>query len=117
MTDEPRWVPGLGPRERRWFLAFLVLGSAYFAVLLLDLVLSFLSGFSQILLILFLAWLLAFVMSPVAHFYEFQGRLSRRKTLKPGPYRLTLRATDAAGNTSKRLTARIQVLPRKHKRG
>jgi predicted PurR-regulated permease PerM len=77
MTDEPRWVPGLGPRERRWFLAFLVLGSAYFAVLLLDIVLSFLSGFSQILLILFLAWLLAFVMSPVAHYFEFQGRLSR----------------------------------------
>jgi predicted PurR-regulated permease PerM len=77
MTDQPRWVPGLGPRERRWLLAFLVLGSAYFGVLLLQLILSFLVGFSQILLILFLAWLLAFVMSPVAHFFEIQGRLSR----------------------------------------
>lgn len=48
---------------------------------------------------------------------HFEGRLSRRKTLKPGVYRLTLRARDAAGNTSKRLTARIELLPRKRKRG
>jgi len=68
---------GLGPRERRWLLAFLVLGSAYFAVLLTQILLSFLGGFSQILLILFLAWLLAFVMSPVANFIEVQLRLSR----------------------------------------
>ena len=27
---------GIGPRERRWLLAFLVLGSAYFAVLLIQ---------------------------------------------------------------------------------
>jgi predicted PurR-regulated permease PerM len=78
MTDESRSVSGgLGTRERRWLLVFLVLGSVYFAVLLLQLILSFLVGFSQILLILFLAWLLAFVMSPVAHFFEIQGRLSR----------------------------------------
>ena len=68
---------GLGPRERRWLLAFLVLGAAYFAVLLAQLVLGFLGGFSQILLILFLAWLLAFVMSPVARFFETQLRISR----------------------------------------
>lgn len=46
---------------------------------------------------------------------RFEGRLSRRKSLKPGPYRLTLRARDAAGNTSQRLRARIQVLPRKRR--
>ena len=39
--------------------------------------------------------------------------LSRRKTLKPGVYRLTLRARDAAGNLSSRLRARVDVLPRK----
>ncbi|MGZ6255645.1 MAG: AI-2E family transporter [Candidatus Limnocylindria bacterium] len=61
---------GIGPRERRWLLAFLILGSAYFGVLLLQIAFSFLAGFSQILLILFLAWLLAFVMSPVVHFFE-----------------------------------------------
>jgi predicted PurR-regulated permease PerM len=66
------WQPlgGIGPRERRWLLAFLILGAAYFGVLLVQIAFSFLSGFSQILLILFLAWLLAFVMSPVVRFFE-----------------------------------------------
>jgi predicted PurR-regulated permease PerM len=70
MTE--RLMGGIGARERRWLLAFLILGSAYFGILLLQLVLSVLGGFSQILLILFLAWLLAFVMSPVVRFFEGQ---------------------------------------------
>jgi predicted PurR-regulated permease PerM len=70
MTGQP--LGGIGPRERRWLLAFLILGAAYFGVLLLQIAFSFLSGFSQILLILFLAWLLAFVMSPVVRFFEGQ---------------------------------------------
>jgi predicted PurR-regulated permease PerM len=70
MTE--RLIGGIGARERRWLLAFLILGSAYFGILLLQLVLSVLGGFSQILLILFLAWLLAFVMSPVVRFFERQ---------------------------------------------
>ncbi|HEY8772745.1 MAG TPA: AI-2E family transporter [Candidatus Limnocylindria bacterium] len=65
-----QWMGGVGPRERWWLLAFLVLGSAYFGVLLIQILIEFLGGFSQILLILFLAWLLAFVMSPVVHFFE-----------------------------------------------
>lgn len=67
-----RLESGLGPRERRWLLAFLILGSAYFGVLLIEILIGFLGGFSQILLILFLAWLLAFVMSPVVRFFERQ---------------------------------------------
>jgi virginiamycin B lyase len=47
---------------------------------------------------------------------RFEGRLSRRKTLKPGVYRLTLRARDLAGNRSSPLRARVEVLPRKRKR-
>jgi predicted PurR-regulated permease PerM len=74
MTGET--IGGIGPRERRWLLAFLILGAAYFGVLLLQIAFSFLSGFSQILLILFLAWLLAFVMSPVVRFFE-NRRISR----------------------------------------
>ena len=54
----------LGPRERRWLLAFLVLGSLYFATLLLAELAAVFVVFSSIVLILFLAWLLAFVMSP-----------------------------------------------------
>lgn len=68
---------GLGPRERNWLLAFLVIGSSYVGLLLFERLLVILGGFSQILLILFLAWLLAFVMSPVARFFENQVHLSR----------------------------------------
>lgn len=57
--------PGIGPRERRWLLVFLILGSGYFGVLLAGEAVRFLGGFSAILLILFLAWLLAFVMAPL----------------------------------------------------
>ncbi|HEX2194499.1 MAG TPA: AI-2E family transporter [Candidatus Limnocylindria bacterium] len=60
----------LRSRERRWLLAFLILGSAYFGLLLLQMALAFLGSFSQIILIVFLAWLLAFVMSPVVRFLD-----------------------------------------------
>ena len=52
-------VSGIGPRERRWLVIFLALGSAYFAFLLAGQLLGFIGGFTSILLILFLAWLLA----------------------------------------------------------
>ena len=56
---------GIGPTERRWLIVFLGLGSAYFGFLLAERLLGFVGGFGSILLILFLAWLLAFVMSPL----------------------------------------------------
>ena len=68
---------GLGPRERRWLFIFLIIGSAYVGLLLLERVLVIMGGFSQILLILFLAWLLAFVMSPVARLFSERLRLPR----------------------------------------
>ena len=77
MTEGPGVPTGIGPRERRWLLAFLVLGTAYFAVLLLQLAFSFFIGFSQIILILFLAWLLAFVLSPLARFFNESFHFSR----------------------------------------
>ena len=61
---------GLGPRERRWLLLFLALGSIYFALLLADRVIGLLGGFASILIILFLAWLLAFVLSPLVAWLE-----------------------------------------------
>ena len=67
---EPVLLSGLGPRERRWLLVFLVVGSAYFALLLIQWAFDFLGGFSQIILILFLAWLLAFVLAPVARYLD-----------------------------------------------
>jgi predicted PurR-regulated permease PerM len=70
---------GLGPRERRWLVVFLVLGSAVFASLLLERVLGIIGGFGTILLILFLAWLLAFVMAPIV------SGLERRLEAPRGP--------------------------------
>lgn len=67
---------GFGQRERRWLTVFLVLGSAYFGVLLAQLLIAFLGGFSQIILIVFLAWLLAFVISPVARLLDERLPLS-----------------------------------------
>ncbi|MEJ7803015.1 MAG: AI-2E family transporter [Candidatus Limnocylindria bacterium] len=56
-------VSGIGPRERWWLVLFLALGSVYFGFLVTERVLELLGGLGTILLILFLAWLLAFVMS------------------------------------------------------
>jgi predicted PurR-regulated permease PerM len=54
---------GIGPRERPWLIVFLALGSLYFGFFVLERVLDLLGDFGTILLIVFLAWLLAFVMS------------------------------------------------------
>ncbi|HET8777628.1 MAG TPA: hypothetical protein VFN76_08210, partial [Candidatus Limnocylindria bacterium] len=65
MTEPQPGVPsGIGPRERRWLVIFLVLGSGYFGLLLLERALDVVGGFGSIVIVLFLAWLLAFVMSP-----------------------------------------------------
>ena len=58
----------LGPmedRERRWLGALLVLGTMTVAVILIGQVAAIVSYFSDIILIFFLAWLLAFILSPV----------------------------------------------------
>jgi predicted PurR-regulated permease PerM len=70
-------IGGIGPRERRWLLTFLILGSAYFAILVLQMALAFMGGFSSIILVVFLAWLLAFVISPVVRFLDERLPISR----------------------------------------
>ncbi|HEY6609307.1 MAG TPA: AI-2E family transporter [Candidatus Limnocylindria bacterium] len=61
---------GLGPNERRWLVAFLAIGTAYLTLLLAERMLEILGGFASIIIILFLAWLLAFVMSPLVAWLE-----------------------------------------------
>jgi predicted PurR-regulated permease PerM len=68
---------GVGARERRWLVLFLVLGSAVFGFLLLERLLGLIGEFGQIILILFLAWLLAFVMAPLVSWLEERLRLPR----------------------------------------
>jgi predicted PurR-regulated permease PerM len=67
----------IGGRERFWLIAFLVLGSIYFGLLALEQVLLVLGGFSSIFIVLFLAWLLAFVLSPVIRFFDERLPLPR----------------------------------------
>lgn len=47
---------------------------------------------------------------------RFAGRLTRSKSLRPGAYRLTLTARDAAGNVSTPRRARFKLLPKRHAR-
>jgi predicted PurR-regulated permease PerM len=78
MTDQqPPATSGIGTRERAWLTAFLVIGSAYFGLLLAERLIDVFGGFASIVIILFLAWLLAFVMSPVVAWLEERLRAPR----------------------------------------
>ncbi|MGH2446093.1 MAG: AI-2E family transporter [Candidatus Limnocylindria bacterium] len=55
-------------RERRegwWRAVFLIIATIYVALLLVRLLVDVMGGFTQILLIIFSAWLLAFILSPL----------------------------------------------------
>lgn len=80
---------GIGTRERRWLVVFLVLGSGVFGLLLLERLLSLIGDFGQLILILFLAGLLAFVMAPVVSWLEERLRLPRGPIVI-GTYLVTL---------------------------
>lgn len=56
---------GRSRRERWWRSALVMLATIYVGLLLVRLVVDVLGGFAQIVLVLFIAWLLAFVLSPV----------------------------------------------------
>lgn len=62
--------PILTPRERRWLDVLLPLATLAVALVLIDLASRLLAAFSDILLIFFLAWLLAFILSPVVGMLE-----------------------------------------------
>jgi predicted PurR-regulated permease PerM len=65
-------------REQRWRFAFFVLAAVYLGLLVVDfLVNRVLSGFSQIGLVVFLAWLLAFVLSPLVELASRRLHLRR----------------------------------------
>ncbi len=80
---------GIGPRERWWLVLFLALGSVYFGFLVAERVLDLLAGFGTILLIIFLAWLLAFVMSALVAGMEERIDLPRPRIVV-GAYLLAL---------------------------
>ena len=52
-------------RQRRWLTAVLVLGAIVLAMVAIDLAASVFYAFGDVILVFFLAWLLAFILSPV----------------------------------------------------
>ena len=64
-------------RERWWRYALVVLATVYVALLLVRLLAEVLGGFAQVVLILFMAWLLAFVLSPIVTWIHERWRLPR----------------------------------------
>ncbi len=68
--DESPPRTGLTQRERRWLDTLLALGTLAVALILVGLLANLLLFFGDILLVFFLAWLLAFVLSPVASLLE-----------------------------------------------
>ncbi len=56
---------------------------------------------------------LRFESTAGAHSRRFRGRFDRKHALRPGRYRMTLRARDAAGNVSAAHRARFRLLPRR----
>ena len=66
-----------GRRERWWRSALLIVATIYVTLLLVGLVLQILGGFTQILLIVFVAWLLAFVLAPLVAWIVDRGWMRR----------------------------------------
>ena len=52
-------------RQRRWLTAVLVLGTLVLSIILISLVASIFFAFGDVILVFFLAWLLAFILSPL----------------------------------------------------
>ena len=73
----PEEDPSRPKRERWWRSVFIVLATIYVALLLAGLLVEILGGFTPILLILFTAWLLAFVLSPVVNWLADRRGISR----------------------------------------
>ncbi|HLO35794.1 MAG TPA: hypothetical protein VK194_06920, partial [Candidatus Deferrimicrobium sp.] len=52
-------------RQRRWLTAVLVLGAVVLAMVAIEIVATVFFAFGDVILVFFLAWLLAFILSPV----------------------------------------------------
>ena len=68
---------GAWARERRLLAIFLISGSLYFGILAAGFILDFLAQFRDIIFALFLAWLLAFLISPLVHRVQAELQVGR----------------------------------------
>ena len=68
MTDQPTTRGfALSDREHRWLTAFLVVATVAVSFLIVDYIGKWLTFFGDVIMIFFLAWLLAFILSPIAN--------------------------------------------------
>jgi predicted PurR-regulated permease PerM len=68
MIEQPATpLSQLTPREHRWLTTLLILGSVAVAFVVMYFVTGLLAYFSDVIMVFFLAWLLAFILSPVAN--------------------------------------------------
>jgi len=67
MTEESPVVAFLTPRLQRWLTALAILATVAAAFIVFNDVLNLMSYFSDVIMIFFLAWLLMFILSPVAN--------------------------------------------------
>ena len=68
MSEQPATpLSQLTPREHRWLTALLILGCVAVAFVVLYFVTGLLAYFNDVIMVFFLAWLLAFILSPVAN--------------------------------------------------
>jgi predicted PurR-regulated permease PerM len=67
MSEQPVTTPfTLTPRDHRWLSALLILATVAVAFVVLGFVTSLLAYFNDAIMVFFLAWLLAFILSPLA---------------------------------------------------
>jgi predicted PurR-regulated permease PerM len=67
MHEQPSAAPfQLDAREHRWLTALLILGTVAAAFVVVYFVTNLIAFFSDVIMIFFLAWLLAFILSPLA---------------------------------------------------
>ena len=66
MTDQPSTAAFLTPRLHRWLTALIILGTVAVIFVVINDVVSLVAYFNDVIMIFFLAWLLAFILSPLA---------------------------------------------------
>jgi predicted PurR-regulated permease PerM len=78
MNEQPAWMPfRLSDRDHRWLSALLILATLTFAFVVIDYAGKYLTFFNDVIMVFFLAWLLAFILSPLANGLVHLFRLPR----------------------------------------
>lgn len=67
MTDQPATPSLVTPRLQRWLTVLVILATVAAAFIVVDYVGKWLMYFGDVIMVFFLAWLLAFILSPVAN--------------------------------------------------